>query len=261
MPKSMDTDSRHASSSTFSTTSSAADGKIERKKVTHSRRSSSPFEVKLTPTVSKRVSLDAFGGTPAPVAEGAGHEEVLDDISDMDEESLDDPVQDSVGEMPDWPETSIDVVATFHGTTLSTINEVSGDHSDVVGHPGPEPSRYWTPSGTPAGRENVSTSPMLPSRQHRSTPPFSSPRRNLLQAHEDHTTALDNELRASMTLISELQAESRRLQDALEEESEDKRQVLLDIGQVQRELVQAKHALHSRDTSTYELHCVVYGHD
>ena len=251
---------RQSSSSTFS--APAPDGKVERKKASHSRRSSSPFEVKLTPTVSKRVSLDAFGGTSAPAiaAEQEGMKEVLDDISDLEEEDNDDEasfgdqIGEDYGDEPPMSGSVMDALATFHGTTLSTINEVSsGDHSDMPSQSGIQPSRYGTPSGSPGRYEAVaSSSPMLPPRQHLSAPPL-RPTRDLLRAHQNPSNTLDDELRASMTLISELRAESRRLQDAYEEESEDKRQVLLDIGQVQRELLQTEHALHSRDTSMLPL--------
>lgn len=257
-PLAAQSDSRQSSSSTFSAPA-PVEAKVERKKASHSRRSSSPFEVKLTPTVSKRVSLDAFGGVIAPTvaAEREGLEEVLEDISDMEEgeedddeeESFGDQIGEDFGSVPDMSGTAMDVLATFHGTTLSTINEVSsGDQFDLTSRSGIQATRYYTPADSPGDREVVSYSPMLPPRQHRSAPPL-TPTRNLLRAHEERNATLDDEIRASMTLISELQAESRRLHDAYEEESEDKRQILLDIGQIQRELLQAEHALHSRDNS------------
>lgn len=197
---------------------------------------------------------------PAIAAECEGQEEILEDMSDLEEgdededegDSFGDQIGEDFGDAPDMSGTAMDVLAAFHGTTLSTINEVSsGDQFDMPSQSGIMPSRYYTPAGSPGQGEVhvVSYSPMLPPRQHRSAPPL-TPTRNLIRAHEERNATLDDEIRASMMLISELQAESRRLQDAYEEESEDKRQVLLDIGQIQRELLQAEHALHSRDNST-----------
>lgn len=253
-PLAMHASSRQTSSSTFSTSNGGDQEKIERKKATHARRSSSPFEVKLTPTVSKRVSLDAFGGTAAPVdGRSSGYEEVLDDIPSIGEEdsSFDRPdVEQGAGSS----EGGVGPLATFHATTLSTINEVSSgdqiqDHLDT-GHPNDIlPSRYYTPDASSQRIEVYQDppSPFIPPRQHFSAPPLSTTR-SLLEAHENHATALDDELRASMTVISELQAEARRLQDAFEEESDEKRKVLLDIAQVQRELLQAETALRHKET-------------
>lgn len=266
-PLALHASNRQPSSSTVSSASTGAElAAIERRKLTHSRRSSSPFEVKLTPTVSKRVSLDAFGGSGVPPSgTSSGHEEVLEDENEslsfevhgsliVHDDSYDDSGQDSHGDSVSLPttQTTEEALATFHATTLSTINEVSsGDQQDLVRENGGLPTRYYTPLDSPPADEPqspLSTSPILLPRQHFSAPPLGQTR-HLLQAHETHATALDDELRAAHAVIEGLQSEARRLRDAMEEESEEKRQVLLDLGQVQMELLGVEKTVHSKDTS------------
>jgi hypothetical protein len=255
--------SRQASSSTFST--SMSDDQPERKRPTlgHSRRSSSPFEVKLSATVSKRVSLDAFGGAAPVLMDSATQEELLDDIiiEDEDEEEEEYEESDQHEEEPDRFQVAIDFgqaasqysqttldLATFQGTTLSTIDEVSSrnivdltaDH--VV--PQPQGTQYYTPPGSPRNAD-PSNSPFLPPRKHLSAPPL---REALTKAQESHVKALKDQVEASNRLITELQAEARKLRDELDEEADEKRQAFLDVGSVQKELIELEEECREKDT-------------
>jgi hypothetical protein len=255
--------SRQASSSTFST--SMSDDQPERKRPTlgHSRRSSSPFEVKLSATVSKRVSLDAFGGAAPILMDSTTQEELLDDIiiEDEEEEHEEYVEEDRHEEEPDRFQVAIDFgqatsqyssttldLATFQGTTLSTIEEVSSrniinvtaDH--VV--PQPQGTQYYTPPGSPRNAD-LSSSPFLPPRKHLSAPPL---REAVTRAQEAHVKALKDQVEASNRLITELQAEARKLRDELDEEADEKRQAFLDVGSVQKELIDLEAECRDKDT-------------
>jgi hypothetical protein len=255
---------RQASSSTSST--SMSDDQPERKRPTlgHSRRSSSPFEVKLSATVSKRVSLDAFGGAAPVLMDSAAQEELLDDIIIEDEEGEEYEEEHSHEEEPDRFQVAIDFgqatsqysqttldLATFQGTTLSTIEEVSSrniinvtaDH--VV--PQPQGTQYYTPPGSPRNAD-LSSSPFLPPRKHLSAPPL---REAVVKAQEAHVKALKDQVEASNRLITELQAEARKLRDELDEEADEKRQAFLDVGSVQKELIDLEAECRDKDTGKF----------
>jgi hypothetical protein len=254
--------SRHASSSTFSTTTS--EEQPERKRPTlHSRRSSSPFEVKLSATVSKRVSLDAFGGSaPAVSNEAAVEEELLEDIASESEEDYGDESEEGdrfqVGidfgqSTSQYSQTTLNL-ATFHGTTLSTIDEVSSRNiADITTEhslPQPQDTRYFTPPASPRKvTQELSQSPFLPPRKHLSAPPL---RDAVVRAQEAHTKALRDQLEASGRVITELQAEARALRDAVEEEADEKRKAFLDVGSVQRELVHLEAQCREKDSGKWK---------
>lgn len=243
-----------------------SDDQPERKRPTvgHSRRSSSPFEVKLSATVSKRVSLDAFGGVPSVLMDSTAQEELLDDIIIEDEEAEEEEEYEeehSHEEEPDRFQVAIDFgqatsqysqttldLATFQGTTLSTIDEVSSrnvinvtaDH--VV--PQPQGTQYYTPPGSPRNAD-PSNSPFLPPRKHLSAPPL---REAVTKAQAAHVKALKDQVEASNRLITELQAEARKLRDELDEEADEKRQAFLDVGSVQKELIDLEAECREKDT-------------
>lgn len=237
---------RQASASTITTTNS--DDPPERKKANHSRRSSSPFEVKLSATVSKRVSLDAFGGGLDTSEPSSGQEEVLEDIQSESEQADDDcegdeSERDAFSEYPLYGSSQYDQAAVdlteYHATTLSTIEEVSSrdqEASILIGTAVQE-TRYFTPPGTPNAKPYVARdSPFLPPRKHLSAPPLREAR-IVIQAHEVHTKKLNNQLQASERVVTELQAETRKLRNALEEEADEKRKAFIDVSSVQRELL------------------------
>jgi hypothetical protein len=243
-----------------------SDDQPERKRPTlgHSRRSSSPFEVKLSATVSKRVSLDAFGGAAPILMDSTTQEELLDDIIiENEEEEEEDEYEEehSHEEEPDRFQVAIDFgqatsqysqttldLATFQGTTLSTIEEVSSrniinvtaDH--VV--PQPQGTQYYTQPGSPRNAD-LSNSPFLPPRKHLSAPPL---REAVTKAQEAHVKALKDQVEASNRLITELQAEARKLRDELDEEADEKRQAFLDVGSVQKELIDLEAECRDKDS-------------
>lgn len=239
---------RQASSSTVTT--SASDDPVERRKINHARRSSSPFEVKLSATVSKRVSLDAFGGAQE-IATNSGQEEVLEDIqsgSDHSEHFSDNSAEISFDQPSSSQYTPAAVDLTdYRGTTLSTIAEVSSrdlvDPATILGD-NKQATRYLTPPGSPnyVSRD----SPFLPPRKHLSEPPLHQAH-VLIEAHENHAKTLADQLQASERVVTCLQAETRRLRDALEEESDEKRKAFLDVGSVQRELLELEELCREKD--------------
>jgi len=241
-----------------------SDDQPERKRPTlgHSRRSSSPFEVKLSATVSKRVSLDAFGGAAPIPMDSAAQEELLDDIMIEDEEDEEDYEESDHNEeetdrfqvaidfgqaSSQYSQTTLDL-ATFQGTTLSTIDEVSSQNiiNVTADHivPQPQGTRYYTPPGSPRNAD-LSNSPFVPPRKHLSAPPL---REAVTKAQEAHVKALKDQVEASNRLITELQAEARKLRDELDEEADEKRQAFLDVGSVQKELIDLEAECRDKDT-------------
>jgi hypothetical protein len=239
-----------------------SDDQPERKRPTlgHSRRSSSPFEVKLSATVSKRVSLDAFGGAAPVIMDSAAQEDLLEDIvSESEEEEYEE--EEHHHEDPDHFQVAIDFgqatsqysqttldLATFQGTTLSTIDEVSSRNVINITTEDAAPlrqgTRYFTPPGSPRDAD-LSDSPFVPPRKHLSAPPL---REAVIKAQEAHVRALKEQLEASGRLVTELQAEARKLQDALEEEADEKRKAYLDVGSVQRELLELEGQCREKDS-------------
>jgi len=239
-----------------------SDDQPERKRPTlgHSRRSSSPFEVKLSVTVSKRVSLDAFGGAAPILMDSAAQEELLDDsIIEIEEDAYEE--EQSQEEEPETFQMAIDFgqassqysqttldLATFQGTTLSTIDEVSSQNiiNVTADHVVPQlqGTQYYTPPGSPRNAD-LSTSPFVPPRKHLSAPPL---REAVTKAQEAHVKALKDQVEASNRLITELQAEARKLRDELDEEADEKRQAFLDVGSVQKELIDLEAECREKDT-------------
>jgi len=243
-----------------------SDDQPERKIPTrgHSRRSSSPFEVKLSATVSKRVSLDAFGRVAPITMDSAAQEELLEDIA-SESEGEESEEEDQHEDEPDTVQVAIDFgqatsqysqttldLATFQGTTLSTIDEVSSRNilDITTDHiiPQPQGTQYFTPPGSPT-KQDLSDSPFLPPRKHLSAPPL---REAVIKAQEAHVTALKDQLEASGRLVTELQAEARKLSNALEEETDEKRQAFLDVGSVQRELLELEAQCREKDSGKWD---------
>jgi hypothetical protein len=190
------------------------------------KRRASPFEVKLTACVTKRMSLDAFG-TPTPPKSEEGHtpegamEEVLAEYdSDISEEE-----EDVDGDNEEQHTTAV----TFQHTSLSTIPEGTSSTKDADSNPSrhdvplfstpPSPSEmttpapgktpYFTPSSTfPTSSLGSNGLPLPPSRdepspfvgrrlgrKHASAPPLTmGVTQRLLEAHLEHSKALKEEV-------------------------------------------------------------------
>ncbi|EIW69010.1 hypothetical protein TREMEDRAFT_62726 [Tremella mesenterica DSM 1558] len=203
------------------------------------KRASSPFEVKLTPMVTKRMSLDAFG---------ASSPEISDFVGGQAEELVDEPTDDLTPAMDGGAEV------LFHTTTLSTIDESplsaqsaqqeGTEWSSETDSPS-EQTRSHTPSSRPVlGAHGLPLPHRRPyvERKHSSAPPMGISQA-LLEAHADYTKALQREIKAGEDVVEELQAESRQLRDALEEESEEKRTLMIELNEKTRLLSKAQEDL------------------
>ncbi len=203
------------------------------------RRSSSPFEVKLTPMVAKRMSLDAFGSLTPPYSEE--DHPTVEQLTDEHEVE------------PPHP------LANFLGTSLSTIRESPSSRghqsscaeftssmpvntnatsvllmSEGESQPRWRPktprtdqtqSRYYTPTSSPArkaadGLPLPIESPFVPPR-HQSAPPLAGTMA-LIDAQSDHSRNLQAEVQQYRAVIEAMQADLRRAHDTLEEEGWDK---------------------------------------
>ncbi|WVF65801.1 hypothetical protein IAT40_000538 [Kwoniella sp. CBS 6097] len=214
------------------------------------KRSSSPFEVKLAPSVTKRMSLDAFG-TPTPPRSDDDHgfdqdalEEVLENVwednVDQDVSLIQHDVADDLS-LEDHEEIAtasqekqledggLEAHLSHH---LSTINETPSSLEISEG----DIPIYLTPavqrprSSEPATRYFTPLSPLLddrglptpsshfPSpltRKYLSAPPLAVTS-SLLQAHSDHTRALKDQLEASEVVIDVLRGEIDELRDCVQ---------------------------------------------
>jgi len=179
-------------------------------------RSESPFEIKLSPLVTKRMSLDAFGAaSPSPPVDAVAPPTDIEELVEEDDDT-----------------EAVDVSRLGAGhieSDLSSLPESSSgqDLSE-------KPTQYFTPFSAGEVTEGLSlltpASPFLPPdrRRHVSCPPFPGTQ-SLLQAHGDHTKALSYELGCARRLIKETEQElhdaKKRLEEA--EKGEDREQAYL----------------------------------
>lgn len=191
-------------------------------------RSESPFEVKLSPLVTKRMSLHAFGTAAASfssehVVPWTDTEELIDDHRD---------------EQPGDVTEDVAAVEEREVPDLSTVQEsLSVQQTSGTSSCGPstsENTRYYTPFSAP----HNSPMPPLPSRepcaipttrrQYSSCPPLPVTR-SLLRAQGDHTQALSHELNCAKALIKQMEKDLRDAKKRLEraERSNDMEQALL----------------------------------
>ena len=191
-------------------------------------RSESPFEVKLSPLVTKRMSLHAFGTAAASfssehVVPWTDTEELIDDHRD---------------EQPGDVTEDVAAVEEREVPDLSTVQEsLSVQQTSGTSSCGPctsENTRYYTPFSAP----HNSPKPPLPSRepcaipttrrQYSSCPPLPVTR-SLLRAQGDHTQALSHELNCAKALIKQMEKDLRDAKKRLEraERSNDMEQALL----------------------------------
>jgi hypothetical protein len=194
-----------------------------------SRRSSSPFEVKLSPLVAKRISLDAFG-TPSPEDSNQGDHRAVEELVDEEIRAMEDCYEDS------YP------LSGFRGTQLSTIKESPSSHGSSNKNPAErftetpaqlgcigDRTRFFTPSSSPS---KIPQGPDLPLPgsvvspwrrvgRHMSAPPLDSTQ-SLLDARVEHTRALQAQVRAGQTMIDVLRAEIESLREAVGRDNDDK---------------------------------------
>ncbi|WVW80172.1 hypothetical protein I302_102149 [Kwoniella bestiolae CBS 10118] len=198
------------------------------------KRSSSPFEVKLSANVTKRMSLDAFGTTPIAMSFGEleeGLEEVLE--GDGEDQNQSEPQGDDC-----QYELNDNGLEGYEAHELSNITEspFSEDHSttyqiSIVDH---TPSNQYTIADTntkfftplsPSLSAQGSPLPPSPSpsplirRKYLSAPPLSVTN-TLLEAHADHTKALKEQLRAGEFMMDVLRSENEELKVLLKQKGE-----------------------------------------
>ena len=184
-------------------------------------RSESPFEVKLSALVTKRMSLDAFGAPTPPLANDADSsisvfsmaemEEILEDEEGSDEAESDHDSDDGDdnNEMGilgvDNEEHGCNSRSSFQEGSTQTFSEslyirtTPNPESSVEGH---------NPNQHPLVGDQPMTLPWVPSpnyRQHSSCPPLSSSQ-VFLAADAHHFKLLRAELDHSVKVIADLKA-------------------------------------------------------
>ena len=180
-------------------------------------RSESPFEVKLSAMVTKRMSLDAFGAPNPPLANDADSsisvfsmaemEEILED-EEGSEEAESDHGSDDDADNDEMGGLGVDN-EEYSYTTQSSVQEGSTRTSDSL-------NTKMTPNPESLGKAHnrtqyphvVDRSPRTHSlirRQHTSCPPW-PPSQALLAADGDQFKLLKAELDCSMKVIADLRA-------------------------------------------------------
>ncbi|OWZ75148.1 hypothetical protein C365_05704 [Cryptococcus neoformans Bt85] len=230
------------------------------------KRSSSPFEIKLSPHVTRRMSLDAFG-TPINTSSYLHNKsDKIEELSDVDEscESHDwHQAKEAEAEKPPSPmyDTSQDEInteehplAAFRGTELSTIMESSSSRCNESQYMPSEPSGYspiqshsslprpswdpfsnreWqqpsTPNLTADGLpmpNGVSPTSPLLSKKYMSAPPLVGVSPQLLDAHLEHCQSLKDQIRASSVMMEVLKSEVAEMKKRLADEAHEREELI-----------------------------------
>lgn len=198
-------------------------------------RSESPFEVKLSPMVTKRMSLDAFGTSTPPLLS-----HVAAPSSDIEELAEEDEGASSEAELNIETGDEVHETPIKHHTTLSTIQEASSSCQDTsssreYGQTSASlgVTQYYTPASSALDSRGIPRafdSPFLPPnyRQHLSCPPLLISGA-LLSAQSEHTKALSHELKCAKDVIASLEeelAEMRVRAEKAEQVDEEEKQWL-----------------------------------
>lgn len=185
-------------------------------------RSESPFEVKLSPAVARRMSLEAFGPTPLSAALAAAEERgSMISITESMEEMDDDPFEsdnddqfelDNVDSPTDLDDGN--TLDGWKGTQLTTIDESPSSVRNA--------SLRYPSTPTSATRSTTSSSAFhTPDRRHQPSTPTTptSPIRRLAEARAEHIRALDTQVRESTSTIGGLRQEIDRLTGSIKDET------------------------------------------
>lgn len=247
------TDDRHT------TRAVSADSKVSKpKRDDNYKRASLPFEVKLSPSVTKRMSLDAFGAQisdrPSIGDDQRSMEELVEDEIAHDEEAARDA--EAARQM-----TVAQSLEGFQATPLTTIDE-SPDMSSSIGSGIETPAsfacfdrtRYFTPV-TPSQLPEFplpplySTPPHQP-RRHLSAPPLGITQ-TLLNVQSGHNAALQEKVREGEGIIELLKDEMEALREELQ------LQRRKEVQETEEELAELTRSLQAKDKGQYDLRSFV----
>ncbi|WWC96945.1 hypothetical protein V866_003820 [Kwoniella sp. B9012] len=234
------------------------------------KRSSSPFEVKLSANVTKRMSLDAFGATPIAscfgedangnleeVLEGEGEEEAHDqqDQSYRNEYQL----QDEGLEGYEAHELSNITESPFSEDHCTTYQISIVDHTPIDQHTITDANtRSLTPLSPSLSAQELPLPPSpawplpLLRRKYLSAPPLSVTN-TLLEAHADHTKALKDQLKAGEFMMDVLKSENEELKLVIESIGQEKEQQIVDMNSRNAELEVWKENCESKDLAINQL--------
>ncbi|WVQ64926.1 uncharacterized protein L199_003096 [Kwoniella botswanensis] len=234
------------------------------------KRSSSPFEVKLSANVSKRMSLDAFGATPITTCFGedaeGNLEEVLEGEGEAGAHDLQDqsyrneyPLQDEGLEGYEAHELSNITESPFSEDHSTTYQISIVDHTPINQHTTTDTStKFFTPlspslwaQGLPLPPSYASPLPLL-RRKHLSAPPLSVTN-TLLEAHADHTKALKDQLKAREFMMDVLKSENEELKTVMENIRQEKEQQIVNMKSRNSQLEVWKENCESKDLAINQL--------
>jgi hypothetical protein len=185
-------------------------------------RSESPYEIRLSPMVTKRMSLDAFGTpSPPPVSQppssGGDIEEVLEE-GGVGEEG-----EEAGGESAGYLHTTLSTIEEG----LSAAQESVNDRSRAIplslsqARTVLDQTFYYTPFSAKLDHRGLplpSSEPEIGAcspRQHLSCPPLPASEL-LLGAHSGYTRSLESELQCARNVIQCLEEELSRVTNATE---------------------------------------------
>ncbi|KAL7419555.1 hypothetical protein Q5752_005466 [Cryptotrichosporon argae] len=218
------------------------------------RRSSSPFEVKFHPTITKRISLDAFGAPVTARDEVEELTEILEDSPATDEGLSDDGfdrASDESGALePHLARPHAQLAERFEGHLLSTVDE--GITESSIPHIPDLSSARSTRAAfqltrTPASPvkiddREIASNPvsLTPGRKHVSAPP--SP-------EVSEVRALRRELEETRDMLENAILQRTVTEDALEEKDEQVARLKTRNDELEQALLQTREAVSANETN------------
>ncbi|OCF57896.1 hypothetical protein L486_03917 [Kwoniella mangroviensis CBS 10435] len=210
------------------------------------KRSSSPFEVKLSANVTKRMSLDAFGATPITSCFGDDADGNLEEVLEREDEEEahdhtdrsyrnNDRLQDEGLEGYEAHELSNITESPFSEDHSTTYQISIVDHTPINQHTTTDTStKFFTPfspslsaQGLPLPTSPTSPLPLL-RKKYLSAPPLSVTN-SLLEAHADHTKALKDQLKAGGFMMDVLKSENEELKTVMKNIRQEEEQQIVDM--------------------------------
>ncbi|WWC87912.1 uncharacterized protein L201_002812 [Kwoniella dendrophila CBS 6074] len=242
------------------------------------KRSSSPFEVKLSANVTKRMSLDAFGASTLSKPEY---------VEEKSQEILETPYSDEVGKEeslegsfedkhdPDEYQLRDDGLEGYEAHELSKITESpwSKDHStnhEYFLDQTPDhqhttidtTTKFFTPISpilNAQGSRLMTTperSPLI-RRKYMSAPPTTKTT-SLSEAQADHSEALQDQLRAEEFMMDILKSEIDDLREALRTETREKEEHLIELQKSMMQLDEWKGRSENQDIALSQLRQAIH---